>query len=194
MPASHRSRQFPRNSFFQPDGKPGEQGLRGEYFDNQTFSGKPRLIRIDGQVHFTWAMGSPDSLIPREHFSVRWTGTLMPKTSGTYRFGASTDDGVRLWLDGKLLIDSWFDRGATLDAVTVKLEAGRGYDLRIDYYENDGWSYASLVWQQMLTSDPRIDAAADAAGAPTSLWSPWALSKGKGMIAHIWSCRAIRNN
>ena len=154
---------IPPEFLFPADGKLGEQGLRGEYFDNQTFSGKPRLIRIDGQVHFTWAMGSPDSLIPREHFSVRWTGTLMPKTSGTYRFGASTDDGVRLWLDGKLLIDSWFDRGATLDAVTVTLEAGRGYDLRIDYYENDGWSYASLVWQQVLTSDPRIDAAADAA-------------------------------
>jgi len=154
---------IPPECLFPPDGKPGEQGLRGEYFDNQTFSGKPRLIRIDRQVHFTWAMGSPDSLIPREHFSVRWTGRLMPKTTGTYRFGASTDDGVRLWLDGKLLIDSWFDRGATLDAVTLKLEAGRAYDLRIDYYENDGWSYASLVWQQMFASDPRIDAAVDAA-------------------------------
>ncbi len=154
---------IPPEYLFPPDGKPGEQGLRGEYFDNQTFSGKPRLRRIDRQVHFTWAMGSPDSLIPREHFSVRWTGRLKPKTTGTYRFGASTDDGVRLWLDGKLLIDSWFDRGATLDAVTMNLEAGRSYDLRIDYYENDGWSYASLVWQQMLSSDPRLEAAAGAA-------------------------------
>jgi beta-glucosidase len=154
---------IPPEFLFPADGKPGEQGLRGEYFDNQTLSGKPRLRRIDRQVHFTWAMGSPDSLIPREHFSVRWTGRLKPSSTGTYRFGASTDDGVRLWLDGKLLIDSWFDRGATLDAVTLQLEAGRSYDLRIEYYENDGWSYASLVWQQMLSSDPRIDAAAGAA-------------------------------
>ena len=146
-----------------PDAKPGEQGLRGEYYDNQTFSGTPRLVRIDPQIEFTWAMGSPDSVIPPDHFSVRWTGKLLAPATGSYRLGASTDDGVRLWLDGKLLIDSWFDRGATLDVATVKLEAGRAYDLRIDYYENDGWAYAGLVWQLITTSDPLREAAVAAA-------------------------------
>ena len=92
-------------------------------------------MRIDPQINFTWAMGSPDTVIPRDNFSVRWTGKIIAPSTGTYRLGASTDDGVRLWVDGKLLIESWFDRGATLDLITIRLEAGREYDLRIDYYE-----------------------------------------------------------
>jgi beta-glucosidase len=146
-----------------PDAKPGEHGLKGEYFKNMNLSGKPDLVRIDKVVNFEWAMGSPDASIPVDHFSARWTGKLVPKNSGTYTLGFSSDDGVRLYLDGKLLIDSWFDRGATLDAVTLKLEAEHQYDLRIEYYENEGWAYASLVWDAKREIDPRIQAAADLA-------------------------------
>lgn len=146
-----------------PDAKPGEHGLKGEYFKNKDLLGKPDLVRIDKVVSFPWAMGSPDSSIPPDHFSARWTGKLIPKQSGTYNLGFSSDDGVRLWLDDKLLIDSWYDRGATLDLVTLKLEAGRQYDLRIEYYENEGYAYASLVWDAKRSVDPRIQSAADLA-------------------------------
>jgi beta-glucosidase len=101
-------------------------------------------------------MDSPDPKIPADHFSVRWTGRLIPPASGTYRLGASTDDGVRLYLDGKLLIDSWFDRGATLDYVTVDLQAGKQYDIRMEYYENTGWAYATLVWAREEGVDRKI--------------------------------------
>jgi beta-glucosidase len=105
-------------------------------------------------------MGSPDTSIPVERFSARWSGKLVPTVSGRYRLGASTDDGLRLSLDGKRLIDSWYDRGASLDFVTVELAAGRAYDLVMEYYENVGWSYASLVWQRDIGRDPRIAEAA----------------------------------
>jgi beta-glucosidase len=154
---------IPAENLIPAGGKPGDKGLRGEYYDNMTFSGKPRLVRVDPGILFTWAMGSPDTVIPRERFSIRWTGKLVPSVSGQYSLGASTDDGVRLWLDGKLLIDRWFDRGATLDAVDIVLEAGRQYDLRIDYYENSGWSYAGLVWRLNTRQDPRQTAAVEAA-------------------------------
>ena len=137
-------------------GKPGQRGLRGEYFANATLSGPPALTRVDERVHCEWQMGSPDSSIPVERFSARWTGKLVPTESGKYRLGASTDDGLRLSLDGKLLIDSWYDRGASLDFVNVELVAGREYDLVMEYYENVGWAYASLVWQRDVGTDPRI--------------------------------------
>ena len=154
---------IPTEYLIPADAKPGEHGLRGEYFKNMTLSGPAALVRIDKQVNFEWTMGSPDSTIPPDQFSARWTGKLIPAVSGTYRIGASTDDGLRLYIDGKLLIDSWYDRGATLDAVTLKLEAGHAYDIRMEYYENGGWAYASLVWDLERETNPDIQAAVDAA-------------------------------
>ena len=154
---------IPAEFLVPPGAKSGEQGLRGEYFKNKDLQGKPDLVRIDKGINFEWAMGSPDPGIPPDEFSARWTGKLVPKQSGIYNVGFSSDDGVRLFVDGKLLIDSWFDRGATLDVATLKLEAGRQYDLRIEYYENGGWAYANLVWDVKRPLDPRVQAAAEAA-------------------------------
>jgi beta-glucosidase len=154
---------MPAENLFPPNARPGEHGLKGEYFTNKDLSGTPVFTRIDKQIHFEWAMGSPDAAIPPDHFSIRWTGKIVPATTGIYTLGASTDDGVRLTIDGKLLINSWFDRGATLDAVTLTLEAGKQYDIRIEYYENEGWSYASLDWELKTVVDPRIQEAIDAA-------------------------------
>jgi beta-glucosidase len=142
-------------------GAPGERGLKGEYFANPTLSGTPALIRRDPRLHFEWQMGSPDPKIPVEKFSARWRGKLVPDVPGTYRLGVSTDDGVRLYVDGKLLVNSWFDRGATLDAVTLQLEAGREVDLVVEYYENIGWSFASLVWERQQKEDPLVAEAVD---------------------------------
>lgn len=146
-----------------PNARPGEHGLRGEYYANKDLRGTPVFTRIDKQLHFEWGMGSPDSSIPPDHFSVRWTGKIVPAETGVYSFGASTDDGVRLFLDGKLFVDSWFDRGATLDNVPLYMTAGREYNVIVEYYENEGWSYASLDWELVSGFYPDIQAAADAA-------------------------------
>jgi beta-glucosidase len=155
----------PESCLVPPDAKPGEHGMRGEYFANRGLSGNPTFVRTDAQINFEWAMGSPDPRIPPDEFSVRWTGKLVPKESGLYRFGASTDDGLRLYLDGKLLIDSWYDRGATLDVVELRLEAGRAYDLKIEYYENSGWAYAGLVWNRKDAANPLLQEAVQVAKA-----------------------------
>ena len=154
---------LPEEYLVPPDAKPGEHGLRGEYFANKDLHGAPALVRVDRQVHFTWGAGSPAPGLPEDWFSVRWTGKLVPTVTGDYLLGAATDDGVRLWLDGKLLIDSWMDRGTTLDRVTLKLEGGRTYDLKMEYYENVGWSHAGLVWWRDTGVDDRIKVAEDAA-------------------------------
>ena len=144
-------------------GSPQQHGLRGEYFDNISLRGTPVIVRTDSVINFDWAMGSPASALPVDSFSVRWTGTITPPVSGVYRFGASTDDGLRLYLDGKLMIDSWFDRGRTMDFVEVRMDAGRAYDVRMEYYENSGYAYAALVWDMKDAPNPLLAAAVDAA-------------------------------
>ncbi|MDZ7264574.1 MAG: glycoside hydrolase family 3 C-terminal domain-containing protein [candidate division KSB1 bacterium] len=139
--------------------KAGEQGLKAEYFNNMDLSGKPVLVRIDRQVHFDWGGGSPDPAVRTEQFSARWTGKLVPPVTGRYRLGVMTDDGVRLYIDGKLVIEYWRDRGPTADVITMELEAGREYDVRMEYYENGGGAFASLGWDYQPDFDKNIQQA-----------------------------------
>jgi hypothetical protein len=79
-------------------------------------------------------------------FAARWTGRVDPPASGTYRVTTVSDDGVRLWLDGKQVIENWSDHGATEDHATVELTAGRPVDLRLEYYQGAGGAVARLEW------------------------------------------------
>ncbi len=119
-------------------------GLLGEYFANQNLQGSPVVTRVDSQVDFDWGQGTPDPLVPSDHFSVRWTGTLTVPQTATYDLGTYTDDGVRVYLDDNLVIDDWNDHAAELHQVQVYLETGQSYDLRVEYYENGGDAIAQL--------------------------------------------------
>jgi beta-glucosidase len=122
-------------------------GLKVEYFNNMNLTGEPALVRIDKQINFDWGSGSPDKMIDNDKFSIRWTGDLVPVISGNYKISVTTDDGVRLYIDDKLLVDSWFDRGATSDIINMKLEANKKYHIKIEYYENGGVASAKLGWE-----------------------------------------------
>jgi len=139
-----------------PGPRDKRRGLRGEYFNNPSLEGKPVLKRIDKQVSFNWGAGSPDPRLPTDNFSVRWTGVLTAPKTGVFEICLATDDGVRFWLDGKLLVDSWRDRGITLDTVTVRLEKGRKYDVKIEYYEHLGDAAAFLLWDHVDESTPEV--------------------------------------
>jgi beta-glucosidase len=116
----------------------GEYGLIGEYFPNRSLSGAPVVSRLDPTVYFDWKEGSPDPKIAVDSFSVRWTGVLIPKESGTYTFQVASDDGNRLFLDNKFLIDDWNDHGLNPSSAIVSLEKGRMYRIRLEYYEHAG--------------------------------------------------------
>lgn len=124
----------------------GEEGLKGEYFSNRDLQGSPAFVRVDKEVNFDWGLGAPAPNFPSDDFSVRWTGKLIPPETRTYEIYARTDDGVRLWIDGKLLIDSWHDRAASTDTARIRLEAGKEYDIKIEYYEHSGFAVAQLGW------------------------------------------------
>ena len=132
-------------------GPEGERGLRAEYFANKNLEGAPALKRVDEVVNFDWGMSNPAPGLPADDFSARWTGKVIPTMSGKYRFGAIADDGVRIYLDGKLIAEDWTQHAPTAVTGEVELQAGRSYDVKMEYYESKIGAVAKLVWQPPVT-------------------------------------------
>jgi uncharacterized protein YraI len=121
---------------------------RGEYYNNKNLSGSPALVRDDAQVNFNWGYGSPaPGIISADGFSVRWT-RAQNFNAGRYRFTATTDDGVRLWVNNQKLIDVWSDHAPVAYSGEIDLPAGSA-QLRVEYYENSGGAQAQLTWAQV---------------------------------------------
>lgn len=119
----------------------------GDYFNNQTLSGAPTISRDDPNINFNWGYGSPDPSIPVDYFSVRWTRTLN-FAGGTWQFTTTTDDGVRLWVDGNLLIDQWHAQLPTAYSANITLAAGL-HTVRMEYFDNTGGALAQLNYAQV---------------------------------------------
>jgi len=120
---------------------------RGEYFNNMTLSGSPVLVRDDAQVRFDWGDGSPaPGVVNADKFSVRWTRTL-DLGAGSYRFTATADDGMRVWVNGHLLIDGWRDQATSTYDGEIYLPGG-AVSVKVEYYENMGGAIAKLTWQK----------------------------------------------
>ena len=125
--------------------------------------GQPADVRTDEQVNFDWGRYKPAPHVGENNFSVRWTGKLTPAESGTYRLGATADDGVRLYLDGQLLIDAWKSNPTKTVTKEVNLEAGRAYDVRMEYYQYNREAIAKFVWSYPHFAERQIDEAVRAA-------------------------------
>ena len=123
----------------------GENGLLGQYFDDPEFTGT-RLVRVDQGLDFEWGNGSPDASMGVDNFSIRWTGWVQPEFTEQYTFHTITDDGVRLWINGELIIDQWIPQAPTEWTGTIQLEAGRYYAVRMEFYEQGGGAVAHLDW------------------------------------------------
>lgn len=137
----------PADLFTTGDGQPG---LTAEYFSDQNFE-KLQGKRVDPQVDFNWRKTSPPMAgLGGEHYSVRWTGRLTAKQTGDYVFSLYCDDGARLWLDGKVVVEDWGGHPArtTVARQSVHLEAGKPCDLRLDYFNDINDGEIRLGWKQ----------------------------------------------
>ncbi|MHC5053400.1 MAG: PA14 domain-containing protein [Planctomycetota bacterium] len=122
-------------------------GLLGTYHDERDFKGRT-ATRVDPQVGFKWHDNQDTGTgIRANEFTVRWTGKVRVERDGKWTFIARTDDGVRLWVDGRRIVDAWQDRGAADSPGEIDLQAGRRYDIRMDYYQGSGEGVAELFWE-----------------------------------------------
>jgi beta-glucosidase len=157
------------SSALQPPGSPaGMHGLKAEYFANANLEGAPVLTRVDPQVDFDWSDGSPGAAVPVDNFSGRWSGTLVAPITGNYTLSVSSDDGVRLFLDGKAVIEHWSDHATETRSVTLPLTAGQVVGVVLEYYEHAGGANLRFGWR---TGDEKLhdEAIAAARGADVVL-------------------------
>jgi hypothetical protein len=123
-------------------------GLQGEYFTTMDLSGAVAVTRTDPNVDFDWGTGSPDPAIPVDMFSVRWTGQIQPRYTGTYTFYTRSDDGARLFVDGKTVVDSFVDQSGTDEHPgTIDLVAGMKYSFKVEYYDHAVSALVHVSWE-----------------------------------------------
>jgi hypothetical protein len=118
----------------------------GEYFNSLTLSGSPAVVRTDPTVDFNWGWDAPAAGMNRDNFSARWTGTF-PFEAGRYRFTTTSDDGVRVYVDGRLVINAWYAMRGTRTGY-VDLAAGT-HTVRVEYFERLQAAMVRLDWQRV---------------------------------------------
>ena len=121
------------------------KGLKAEYYSGTELKGTPKT-RTDEWINFEPTNQAPDPFIPDAPMSVRWTGTLRPSISGEYTLCLTSDDGCRLFVDGKLVIDAWGGHAVRTDKASLSLEAGKEYDVKVEYYNLRDYAVARLGW------------------------------------------------
>lgn len=127
------------------------RGLTGEYFDNNALDGTPEITRIDPRADFRWTLSSPGRGIPFDWFSARWTSTLTAPAEGVRRIGIEGNDGYRLWIDDRLVIDNWVKRSYGTRIADVDLAPGTTHELRLEYFESAGNARLKLMWNAGAT-------------------------------------------
>ncbi|MFF1920570.1 glycoside hydrolase family 3 C-terminal domain-containing protein [Streptomyces sp. NPDC058221] len=134
-------------------------GLTGQFYNNTDLSGSPVLTKNTTSLDYNWDGASPGDGVNSSNWSAKWTGTLKAPATGVYTFATNSDDGSRLVLDGKKLIDQWGDQAETTRSASVNLTAGQSVPIEVDYYNKSQDSRLSLSWTPADYSDSAISEA-----------------------------------
>jgi len=135
----------------EPEQDPTQNGLfTAEYFNNVTLSGLPTLTRTESDLNNNWGSGSPHASVNNDNFSARWTTTQI-LDAGTYEFTTTSDDGVKLIINGVTAINKWIDQGPTSYTTTHQVD-GETF-IKMEYYERGGGAVARLAWKKVASNE-----------------------------------------
>lgn len=118
----------------------------GEYFNNRNLEGSPVFVRQDGGIRFDWGLGAPADKIAKDNFSIRWTRSIYLR-EGWYHFRVQHDDGMRIYVDGKIIYESWYDQEVSYRTGMVPLKGGYRTFV-IEYYDHVGNAVAQLSFDE----------------------------------------------
>ena len=130
-----------------------QKGFRAQYFDNMNLEGTPKVEQTETKINYSWSGGTGLKEMPKEQFSVRWNGTICPQETDEYLFTLGGDDGYRLYIDGKLIADEWHEGAFRNSTYRCMLEAGKKYDLKIEYFQKGGGAAVNFIWKQKNASN-----------------------------------------
>ena len=130
-------------------------GLLGRYYRSEGDNrfAEQLLTRVDPMVDFEWGNTSPGFGLPSDDFAVVWTGTIVLPQTGLQELKTRTDDGVRLWVGGLLVIDQWTNQSASDQIGVYDFVAGERVPIRLEYYEGGGDATAQLSWRLLGEED-----------------------------------------
>ncbi|MBX3062133.1 MAG: SH3 domain-containing protein [Anaerolineae bacterium] len=153
----------------------------GSYYPNPYLQGNPVFTRIDPAVVFNWGPNPPGPGLGSQFWSARWV-TIQYLAAGTYRFTVTSDDGVRVYINGQIILDAWRDQAPTTYNVNVQVPTGN-HAIQVDYYQGIGDASLSVSWNPLLTPSSAWTAQyynnPDLAGAPV-------ISRYEGGINYFW--------
>jgi len=139
--------------FLYPASQSDEHGLKAEYFSNPDLEGEPVVTTVDTMISPRWRLKAPFDNVPADHFSVRWTGFLVPPFDGTYEMGFSSDYRGRLYLNDELAIDDWqVDDWWEYNKVTLVLTKDKPVTIRLEYADDTDYAGIWLRWRMVRES------------------------------------------
>ncbi len=161
------SNEIAKSSVFGHTDDSGEikPGIKVEYFNGIGLAGEPVLTRIENIINKMSPAAFSVEGITGGEVSVRWTGMITPKTAGEYSLTACCDDGMRVWFDDELIVNEWSDHAAMVVQKQKTLEAGKSYNIKIEYYQKTGDAVAQFGWGMPKNSLSDAVAAAKEADA-----------------------------
>ncbi len=133
----------------------GKNGLQAAYYNNVSLTGIPFLSRQDPQIDFHWTLFGPAAGMDAGFYSVRWTGQLISPVSGSYKIGLEGNDGYRLYINDKLMIDQWSKQSYRTVLADYLFEKGKRYNIKVEFYEPRGNAGIKLVWTIGVNYNPK---------------------------------------
>jgi len=134
-------RVIPAENLFHDDGS----GLTTDFYNGQNFDHRV-ASRVESKLDFDWNAGSRPAVVNQHDFSIRFTGQVLTHEAGEYTFITTSNDGIRVWVNDKLVIDNWTDHGVQIDIGKITLAANTKYNLKMEYYQTLGGAITKLAW------------------------------------------------
>ena len=139
-------------------------GFSATYFNSYDLTGTS-YTKTDPTINFDWGSGSPSPTLANNKFSARWTGNLTFPVGGQWSLSTVSDDGVRLFVDDKLVINDWTVHPPKKNTFTGSFESNRSYKIKVEYYNNYVGASMKLLWSRSGLSEQIIPSSAVTSGA-----------------------------